>query len=70
LLFSLNNPDYLMLLNINYIAEEVVRSLVGTLGLFAAVPITNFLACWAVDTPERVQRLCRVLGPLVEGDHD
>ncbi|NSW53453.1 MAG: YibE/F family protein [Anaerolineae bacterium] len=66
LLFSLNNPDYLLLININYIAEEIVRSLVGTLGLFAAVPITNLMACWAVDSPERIQKLCRVLGPLVE----
>ncbi len=64
LLFSLNNPDYLMLMNINYIAEEVVRSLVGTLGLFCAVPITNLIANWAVDTPERITKLCRIFGPL------
>jgi len=66
LLFSLNNPDYLLLLNINYISEEIVRSLVGTLGLFAAVPITNLIACWAVDKPDRIQKLCRVLGPLTD----
>ena len=64
LLFSLNNPDYLLLVNINFIAEEIVRSLVGTLGLFSAVPITNLIASWAVDTPERVQKLCRIFGPL------
>lgn len=68
LLFSLNNPDYLLLLNINYIAEEIVRALVGTLGLFAAVPVTNFIACWAVDKPERIQKLCRLLGPLTDND--
>ena len=68
MLFSLNNPDYLLLLNINYIAEEIVRALVGTLGLFAAVPVTNLIACWAVDTPERIQKLCRVLGPLTDDD--
>lgn len=64
LLFSLNNPDYLLLLNINFIAEEIVRSLVGTLGLFSAVPITNLIANWAVNTPERIQKLCRIFGPL------
>jgi len=64
LLFSLNNPDYLLLLNVNFIAEEIVRSLVGTLGLFSAVPITNLLANWAVDSPERIQKLCRIFGPL------
>ena len=68
LLFSLNNPDYLLLLNINYIAEEIVRALVGTLGLFAAVPVTNLIACWAVDKPERIQKLCRMLGPLTDND--
>ena len=68
LLFSLNNPDYLLLLNINYIAEEIVRSLVGTLGLFSAVPVTNLIACWAVDTPERIQKLCRIFGPLGASD--
>ena len=64
LLFSVSNPDYLLLLNINYIAEEIVRSLVGTLGLFCAVPITNLIANWAVDTPERINKLCRIFGPL------
>jgi uncharacterized membrane protein len=64
LLFSLNNPDYLLLVNINFIAEEIVRSLVGTLGLFSAVPITNLIASWVVDTPERIQKLCRIFGPL------
>lgn len=64
LLFSLNNPDYLMLLNINYIAEEIVRSFVGTIGLFSAVPITNLIASWIVDSPERIQKLSRIFGPL------
>ncbi|MEE4194832.1 MAG: YibE/F family protein [Anaerolineae bacterium] len=70
LLFSLNNPDYLLLLNINSIAEEIVRSLVGTLGLFSAVPITNLIACWAVDSPERIHKLCRIFGPLGSSHQD
>ncbi len=33
-------------LNYEYMAEEVVRSLVGSIGLIAAVPLTSLLAVW------------------------
>lgn len=35
------------------IAAEIVRGVVGTLGLIAAVPITTALAAWAVDRSHR-----------------
>jgi len=41
------------LLNLCILAEEVVRTLVGTIGLFIAVPIATLLSCWAVDKPHR-----------------
>ena len=66
LLFSINNVDLLRLLNINYISEEIVRSLVGTLGLFAAVPITTAVACLAVDKQSLLEKLTRYLGPLTD----
>ncbi len=44
LLFSLQRGNYLTLLNFEWIAEEVVRTLVGSLGLIAAVPITTAIA--------------------------
>lgn len=69
LLFSINQVNLGSMLNINYIAEEIVRSLVGTLGLFTAVPITTFLACLAVNSPERIQRLTRIFGPLTDSAH-
>jgi uncharacterized membrane protein len=44
LLFSVGGVDYGMAINLEFIAEEIVRTLVGSLGLFAAVPITTALA--------------------------
>ena len=69
LLFTLNQVAVGTMINLNYVAEEIVRSLVGTLGLFAAVPITTFLAALAVDSPERIRRLTGIFGPLTESSH-
>ena len=44
LLFSLARGDYGYLVNFSFIAEEIVRTLVGSLGLIAAVPITTAIA--------------------------
>lgn len=44
LLFSISNQDPTMLINISYIAEEIVRTLVGSIGLIASIPITTGLA--------------------------
>lgn len=65
LLFSNSNVQFSNIINLNYLAEELVRSLVGTIGLFAAVPITTFMACWVVDRPERLEKLVGVFGPLL-----
>jgi uncharacterized membrane protein len=65
LLFSNSNVAFSTLMNFNYLAEEIVRSLVGTVGLFTAVPITTFIACWVVDDPHRLEKLVRVFGPLL-----
>jgi len=65
LLFSNSNVQFSNIINLNYLAEEMVRSLVGTIGLFAAVPITTFMACWVVDRPERLEKLVGVFGPLL-----
>lgn len=46
LLFSLGGGNYVRLLNYSFIAEEVVRTLVGSLALISAVPITTLLAIW------------------------
>jgi len=44
LLFSISNQDPTMLINISNIAEEIVRTLVGSIGLIASIPITTGLA--------------------------
>ena len=69
LLFTLNQVQIGSMINLNYIAEEIVRSLVGTLGLFAAVPITTFIAALAVDSPERIRKLTGIFGPLTDSTH-
>jgi uncharacterized membrane protein len=65
LLFSLGNANFIILLNQSILAEEVVRTLVGTIGLFLAVPVSTFLACWAFDNPNRLAKMVTFFGPLL-----
>ena len=44
LLFSLGRGDYRTLINYEFVAEEIVRTIVGSLGLIAAVPLTTAIA--------------------------
>jgi len=44
LLFAVFPQRFGQLLNREFITEEIVRTLVGSLGLVAAVPITTLLA--------------------------
>ena len=46
LLFVTSDVGYSDLLNYEMIAEEIVRTLVGSMGLILAVPITTFLASY------------------------
>ena len=70
LLFSLNSQDYSMLFNVSMIAEEVVRTLVGSIGLFLAVPITTAIACLAATQHHRLGRFEPLLGPKNSWDSD
>lgn len=45
LLFAIYPQPFGQIINREFVAEEVVRTLVGSLGLVAAVPITTFIAC-------------------------
>ncbi len=48
LLLFINNPKPItQVLNYEIIAEEIVRTLVGSIGLILAIPITNLLASWS-----------------------
>lgn len=44
LLFNLQPHTFLEIINYEIIAEEIIRSLVGSIGLICAVPITTYLA--------------------------
>jgi uncharacterized membrane protein len=71
LLFSLARADYGYLINFSFIAEEVVRTLVGSLGLIAAVPITTAIAIPFAQKAVSLGRWEQVLGPegSEEGHH-
>ncbi len=46
LLFNQYGESYLKFLNFSFIAEEVVRSMAGSLGLIAAIPLTALFAAY------------------------
>lgn len=45
LVISIQNWDMNLLLNKRFIAAELVRTLVGSIGLVVSVPVTTYLAC-------------------------
>ena len=55
-------------INREFVTEEIVRTLVGSLGLIAAVPITTGLACLVVLYHERLGRLRPLLGTFSLGE--
>jgi uncharacterized membrane protein len=64
LLFSFSNVDYGLAINLEFIAEEIVRTMVGSLGLFAAVPITTALATLVAVNYRNFGKIKIYLGPL------
>jgi uncharacterized membrane protein len=66
LLFSFRNVDLGIATNLEFIAEEIVRTFVGSLGLFAAVPITTALAVLIAIEYRHLGKLKIYLGPLNE----
>ncbi len=69
LLFSISGENLGTLLNLEYVAEEVVRTMVGSLGLIAAVPLTTLMASLIAIKAPGDGPLRRYLGPLTaEGD--
>ena len=68
LMFSLGRGNYGYLVNFAFVAEEIVRTLVGSLGLVAAVPITTAIAIWMALRVDSLGRWRQVLGPEGGGD--
>ncbi len=64
LLFSFRNVNYGLAINLEFIAEEIVRTMVGSLGLFAAVPITTALATVIAINYRNFGKVKTYLGPL------
>ncbi|MBN1618602.1 YibE/F family protein [Candidatus Dojkabacteria bacterium] len=48
--------DFWQVLSLEFITEEVVRTLTGSIALIIAVPITSFIACYAVTRPGSVKK--------------
>ena len=67
LMFSLARGDYGYLINFSFIAEEIVRTLVGSLGLIAAVPLTTTIAIFFAARAESLGKWEQFLGPEGEG---
>lgn len=68
LLFTLGSGNYGYFVNVEFVSEEIIRTLVGSLGLVAAVPLTTSIAALAVLYRGRIPEDWRVLlGPEGEG---
>ena len=64
LLFSLSGENFSYLVNLEFVTEEIVRTLVGSLGLISAVPLTTFLASLAAVNQQKIGKYRRYLGPI------
>ena len=67
LMFSLGRGDYGYLVNFSFVAEEIVRTLVGSLGLVAAVPLTTVISAGLALYSHRLGKWEQVLGPAGSG---
>jgi uncharacterized membrane protein len=63
LMFTLARGSYGYLINSEFIAEEVVRTLVGSLGLMAAVPLSTLIATGLIVYQSRLGAWRPLLGP-------
>jgi uncharacterized membrane protein len=63
LMFSLGRGNYGYLVNFEFVAEEIVRTLVGSLGLITAVPLTTAIAILFALRADSLGKWRQVLGP-------
>ena len=63
LLFSISNQDPGMLINISFIAEEIVRTLVGSIGLIISIPITTAIAAYVASNYTNFPWITDYFGP-------
>ena len=68
LLFYVTNERPLQVLNYEFVAQEIVSMMVGSLGLIAAVPLTNLLAVSLALHADKLGPWRRYLGPPDRGE--
>jgi uncharacterized membrane protein len=68
LMFSLGRGNYGTFINFEFVAEEIVRTIVGSLGLIAAVPLTTAIATFFALRLESLGNWSRYLGPAESGE--
>jgi uncharacterized membrane protein len=68
LMFSLGRGNYGLLVNFEFIAEEIVRAMVGSLGLITAVPLTTAIAILFALRSDSLAKWQQILGPETSGE--
>ncbi len=68
LMFSLGRGNYGFLVNFEFVAEEIVRTLVGSLGLVTAVPLTTAIAILFALRADSFAKWRQILGPEGSGE--
>ncbi|MBN2145808.1 MAG: YibE/F family protein [Anaerolineales bacterium] len=63
LLFTLSGEQYAYLVNLEFVTEEIVRTLIGSLGLISAVPVTTLLASLIASRVDKLHQNASWLGP-------
>lgn len=72
LVFTLGNGSFSFFINSEVLAEEIVRTLVGSMGLIAAVPISTLIAVLLIVYQDKLGEWRAILGPETgdsEGGH-
>ena len=67
LLFALGQGDLGYLVNFEFVAEEIVRTLVGSLGLVSAVPLTTIISIGFAQRADSLGMWEQILGPVGGG---
>ena len=69
LIFTLGNGSFSFFVNSEILAEEIVRTLVGSMGLIAAVPISTVVATLLIIYQDRLGEWRALLGPETGDSH-
>lgn len=64
LLFALGKSDLSYLINVEFVSAEIVRALVGSIGLILAVPISSFISAYAAKNASQLGEWYAFLGGL------